>query len=95
MTWPLETEGLRDFARGKRALLVIEEKRSFVEAQVRDALYHLPSDQRPEVAGKTLPSARGAAVAADGAVARGGRRGARRVPAPARAERARRAGNAA
>jgi indolepyruvate ferredoxin oxidoreductase len=56
MTWPLEAEGLRDFARGKRALLVIEEKRSFVEAQVRDALYHLPNDQRPEVAGKTLPS---------------------------------------
>ena len=56
MTWPLEAEGLRDFARGKRALLVIEEKRSFVEAQLRDALYHLPNDQRPEVAGKTLPS---------------------------------------
>ncbi len=56
MTWPLEAEGLRAFATGKRALLVIEEKRSFVEAQVRDALYHLPSDQRPEVAGKTLPS---------------------------------------
>ena len=31
MTWPLETDGLRDFARGKRALLVVEEKRSFVE----------------------------------------------------------------
>ena len=31
MTWPLETEGLRDFARGKRALLVVEEKRGFVE----------------------------------------------------------------
>jgi indolepyruvate ferredoxin oxidoreductase len=56
LTWPLEAEGLRAFARGKRALLVIEEKRSFVEAQVRDALYHLPNDQRPEVAGKTLPS---------------------------------------
>ncbi len=34
LSWPLETEGLRDFARGKRALLVIEEKRSFVEAQI-------------------------------------------------------------
>jgi indolepyruvate ferredoxin oxidoreductase len=56
MTWPLEAEGIRGFARGKRALLVIEEKRSFVETQIRDALYHLPSDQRPEVAGKTLPS---------------------------------------
>ena len=47
MTWPLETEGLREFARGKRALLVVEEKRSFVEAQIRDALYHLPADERP------------------------------------------------
>ena len=53
MTWPLETEGLRDFARGKRALLVIEEKRGFVEQQIRDALYHLPAGARPEVAGKT------------------------------------------
>ena len=56
LAWPLEAEGLREFARGKRALLVIEEKRSFVEAQIRDALYHLPADQRPEVAGKTLPT---------------------------------------
>src|SRR5271166_1086002 len=55
MTWPLETEGLRHFARGKRALLVIEEKRSFVESQVRDALYHLAADERPEVSGKTDP----------------------------------------
>ena len=52
MSWPLETEGLRDFARGKRALLVIEEKRSFVEAQIRDTLYNLPADRRPEIAGK-------------------------------------------
>ena len=58
MTWPLETEGLRDFARGKRALMVIEEKRSFVESQIRDALYHLPADERPEVSGKTDPPAR-------------------------------------
>jgi indolepyruvate ferredoxin oxidoreductase len=56
MTWPLETEGLRAFARGKRAILVIEEKRGFVETQVRDALYHLPADNRPEVSGKTQPN---------------------------------------
>ena len=56
MTWPLETEGLRAFARGKRAILVVEEKRSFVESQIRDALYHLPADQRPEVHGKTTAS---------------------------------------
>ena len=55
MTWPLETEGLREFARGKRSMLVIEEKRGFVESQIRDALYHLPADERPEVSGKTDP----------------------------------------
>jgi indolepyruvate ferredoxin oxidoreductase len=53
MTWPLETEGLRAFARGKRAILVVEEKRSFVESQIRDALYNLPADQRPAISGKT------------------------------------------
>ncbi len=52
MTWPLETEGLRDFARGKRALIVVEEKRSFVERQIRDTLYNLPADARPAVFGK-------------------------------------------
>ncbi|MGE0420366.1 MAG: indolepyruvate ferredoxin oxidoreductase family protein, partial [Acetobacteraceae bacterium] len=56
MTWPLETEGLRAFARGKRAILVIEEKRGFVESQIRDALYHLPADERPEISGKTSPA---------------------------------------
>ena len=53
LTWPLETEGLREFARGKRALFVIEEKRPFVETQARDALYHLPASERPEIVGKT------------------------------------------
>ncbi len=55
MTWPLETEGLRAFARGKRFILVVEEKRGFVESQIRDALYHLPADERPEISGKTTP----------------------------------------
>ena len=56
MTWPLETTGLREFASGKRSLLVVEEKRSFVEAQIRDALYNLPAGERPEISGKTTPS---------------------------------------
>ncbi len=56
MTWPLETEGLKDFARGKRSILVVEEKRGFVESQVRDALYHLAAEERPEVSGKTGPN---------------------------------------
>ncbi|MDE2005236.1 MAG: indolepyruvate ferredoxin oxidoreductase family protein [Rhodospirillales bacterium] len=53
VAWPLQAGPLRDFARGKRALLVIEEKRGFVETQIRDALYHLPAAERPDVAGKT------------------------------------------
>ncbi len=56
MTWPLEAEGLREFAHGKRSILVIEEKRSFVESQIRDALYHLPADERPDISGKTMPN---------------------------------------
>ena len=58
LTWPLETDGLRGFARGKRTVFVIEEKRPFVETQLRDALYHLSADVRPEIVGKT--DARGA-----------------------------------
>ena len=58
MTWPLETDGLREFARGKRVLFVVEEKRPFVEPQLRDALYHLPADTRPLIVGKI--DARGA-----------------------------------
>jgi indolepyruvate ferredoxin oxidoreductase len=56
MTWPLDTESFAEFARGKRAILVIEEKRNFVESQIRDALYNWPADERPEISGKTLPN---------------------------------------
>jgi indolepyruvate ferredoxin oxidoreductase len=52
LAWPLEPEGIRDFARGKRAVLVVEEKRSLVEMQLRDALYDMPADDRPAVLGK-------------------------------------------
>ena len=50
LTWPLETEGLHAFAKGKRALIVVEEKRSFVERQIRDTLYNVA--ERPAVLGK-------------------------------------------
>ncbi|MSP05164.1 MAG: indolepyruvate ferredoxin oxidoreductase family protein [Acetobacteraceae bacterium] len=56
MAWPLEAEGIRDFARGKRVLIVIEEKRGFVETQLKDALYHLRADERPDIFGKTFPN---------------------------------------
>ncbi|MBV8590028.1 MAG: indolepyruvate ferredoxin oxidoreductase family protein, partial [Acetobacteraceae bacterium] len=53
LSWPLETQALREFAQGKRLLFVVEEKRSFVEQQVRAALYDLPTDSRPAIAGKS------------------------------------------
>ena len=58
MTWPLETEGMREFARGKRALLVVEEKRSFVEAQIRDALYTCRPISGRRSAARPMPTAR-------------------------------------
>ena len=53
MTWPMEAEGLRDFAGGYRRLIVIEEKRPLIEEQVRAALFNLRAAVRPEVVGKS------------------------------------------
>jgi len=39
MIWPLEPNGLTGFADGLDEIIVIEEKRSFIEAQIRDILY--------------------------------------------------------
>ena len=52
MAWPLEPSAIGAFAQGKRAILVVEEKRSLVEMQLRDALYNWPT--RPTVEGKAL-----------------------------------------
>ena len=53
MSWPLDTEGALKFADGHEEILVAEEKRSVVEAQLKDALYHQPTARRPRVTGKT------------------------------------------
>ena len=37
--FPLETEGLAEWARGLSLLLVVEEKRKIIEGQVKEALY--------------------------------------------------------
>lgn len=55
LTWPVDGEVVRSFAEGCREILVIEEKRAFIEPQVKDALYHLPADRRPVVSGKANP----------------------------------------
>ncbi len=50
MIWPLEPQIVRDFARGLDELLVIEEKRPFVETQLKELLYG--SANAPRVVGK-------------------------------------------
>jgi indolepyruvate ferredoxin oxidoreductase len=49
MIYPLEPGVVREFARGLAEVLVVEEKRPFLELLVRDALYPLPD--RPRVVG--------------------------------------------
>ena len=50
MTFPLEPQFVRGFAEGLETILVIEEKRSFLEFQLREALYNHP--RRPIIIGK-------------------------------------------
>ena len=58
MPWPLEPESAEAFASGLDGVLVIEAKRSLIEAQLKDRLYHLPAARRPAIAGKTDPQGR-------------------------------------
>ena len=50
MIFPLETEILNEFAQGLDEILVIEEKRAFIELFCKEALYG--SEQRPLIVGK-------------------------------------------
>jgi len=50
MTYPLEPAIIEEFSRGLEEILVIEEKRSFIELQLRDLLYNHPA--RPAIYGK-------------------------------------------
>ena len=52
MTWPLESEGVHEFAKGLDEILVVEEKRQILEYALKEALYNLPDGERPRVVGK-------------------------------------------
>ena len=52
MIWPLEAEGVRRFAEGLDEILVVEEKRQFLEYQLKEELYNWREDVRPRVVGK-------------------------------------------
>ncbi|WP_341878574.1 indolepyruvate ferredoxin oxidoreductase family protein (plasmid) [Aminobacter sp. P9b] len=55
MVWPLEPEGLREFADGLDQVFVVEEKRPVIEEQIKSLLFNLPGDRRPQVFGKSGP----------------------------------------
>ncbi|MDR7048103.1 indolepyruvate ferredoxin oxidoreductase [Duganella sp. 3397] len=52
MTWPLEADGVHEFAKGLDEILVVEEKRQILEYALKEELYNLPDGQRPRVVGK-------------------------------------------
>ncbi len=55
MTWPLEPIGIREFARGLEDIIVVEEKRSFIESQMKEQMYNWSAADgmtRPSVVGK-------------------------------------------
>ncbi|HFC04861.1 MAG TPA: indolepyruvate ferredoxin oxidoreductase family protein, partial [Rhizobiales bacterium] len=50
MVWPLEPEIISRFAKGLELIIVVEEKRSLIETQIREQLFELKN--RPVVIGK-------------------------------------------
>ena len=52
VVWPLEATITREFAQGLQEILVVEEKRQFMEYQLKEELYNWRADVRPNVLGK-------------------------------------------
>ncbi|OHC52691.1 MAG: indolepyruvate ferredoxin oxidoreductase, partial [Pseudomonadales bacterium RIFCSPLOWO2_02_FULL_63_210] len=52
MIWPLEAEGVRQFADGLEEIVVVEEKRHLIEYQLKEELYNWREDVRPHIVGK-------------------------------------------
>jgi indolepyruvate ferredoxin oxidoreductase len=53
LTWPLEPQRALAFAQGVKDILVVEEKRGFVENQLVKLFYNAEASRRPSVVGKT------------------------------------------
>ncbi|KAB7769816.1 indolepyruvate ferredoxin oxidoreductase family protein [Xanthomonas maliensis] len=54
MTWPLEPHGIRAFAQGLEDIVVVEEKKAFIERQMKELFYNWPTSAgpRPSIVGK-------------------------------------------
>ncbi|KTF38660.1 indolepyruvate ferredoxin oxidoreductase family protein [Xanthomonas translucens] len=54
MTWPLEPIGIAAFAQGLDDIVVVEEKKAFIERQMKEQFYNWPASAgpRPSIVGK-------------------------------------------
>jgi len=52
MPWPLDPQGVRNFAEGLEEVLVVEEKRALVENQMKEQLYNWDTGVRPRIIGE-------------------------------------------
>ena len=54
MTWPLEPQGIGEFSRGLQDIVVVEEKKAFIERQMKEYFYNWPANwgARPSIVGK-------------------------------------------
>ncbi|RNF83657.1 indolepyruvate ferredoxin oxidoreductase family protein [Montanilutibacter psychrotolerans] len=52
MTWPLEPVGIANFAKGLEDIVVVEEKRAFIERQMKEYMYNWSHGARPSIVGK-------------------------------------------
>ncbi|AEP09225.1 indolepyruvate ferredoxin oxidoreductase family protein [Micavibrio aeruginosavorus] len=49
MTWPLEPIGIQNFVEGLEEILIVEEKREFIEYQLKQQVYNWEAGRRPPV----------------------------------------------
>jgi indolepyruvate ferredoxin oxidoreductase len=52
MTWPLEPQGVQAFVEGLEEILIVEEKREFIEYQLKQQIFNWDAKRRPVVVGK-------------------------------------------
>lgn len=52
MVWPLAQEGALNFVRGKREVLVVEEKRGIIESELKECFYDTPGRKPQRMVGK-------------------------------------------
>ena len=52
MPWPLEPENAHDFVEGLEEILIVEEKREFIENQLKQQIFNWPPSKRPIIVGK-------------------------------------------